>query len=172
MMLGVYPPGKNNYKITEEQKYNAVPPIEGFDFKPWIDEMGLEALPHQTTIFPIQMNGWSYDFMLALDDTNCPARGAARKAVQPQVDNAVKAIVTAQLPEMEANINKYGFSVYCSYINWAYTESIDLNTNMPIDQQWNTCQAAMKNVSQIYAQVETDSVKQVSSNDVRSRIAN
>jgi hypothetical protein len=29
----------------EEQKYNAVPPIEGFDFKPWIDEMGLEALP-------------------------------------------------------------------------------------------------------------------------------
>ena len=42
MMLGIYPPGKNNYKITEDQKYHAVPPIEGFDFKPWIDEMGLE----------------------------------------------------------------------------------------------------------------------------------
>jgi len=27
--------------------------VEGFDFKPWIDEMGLEALPFQTTIFPI-----------------------------------------------------------------------------------------------------------------------
>ena len=53
MLLGLYPPGKNNYKITEEQKYNAVPPVEGFDFKPWIDEMGLEALPYQTTVFPI-----------------------------------------------------------------------------------------------------------------------
>jgi hypothetical protein len=53
MLLGLYPPGKNNYKLEESQKYNAVPPIEGFDFKPWIEEMGLEALPHQTTIFPI-----------------------------------------------------------------------------------------------------------------------
>ena len=78
MMLGIYPPGKNNYKITEDQKYHAVPPIEGFDFKPWIDEMGLEALPHQTTIFPIQMNGRSYDFMLATDDVNCPTRKTQR----------------------------------------------------------------------------------------------
>lgn len=45
MLLGIYPPGKNNYKITEDQKYNAKPPIEGFNFDPWIDEMGLEALP-------------------------------------------------------------------------------------------------------------------------------
>lgn len=77
-MLGLYPPGKNNYVIEESQKYNAVPPIENFDFKPWIDEMekeyGNAALPHQTTIFPIQMNGWSYDYMLALDDDNCKAR--------------------------------------------------------------------------------------------------
>ena len=45
MLLGLYPPGQNNYTLKEEQKDNAVPPIEGFDFKPWIDEMGLEALP-------------------------------------------------------------------------------------------------------------------------------
>ena len=78
MMLGLYPPGQNNYQITEEQKYNAIPPIDNFDFKPWIDEMGLEALPHNTTIFPIQMNGWSYDYMLALDNENCASRGADR----------------------------------------------------------------------------------------------
>ena len=72
MLLGVYPPGQNNYVIREDQKYNAVPPIEGFDFKPWIDEMGLETLPYQTTIFPIQMNGWSYDYFLAIDNINCP----------------------------------------------------------------------------------------------------
>ena len=86
MLLGVYPPGKNIYKIKESQKYNAVPPIEGFDFKPWIDEMGLEALPYQTTIFPIQMNGWSYDYMLALDDDNCKARKTARATIQPRID--------------------------------------------------------------------------------------
>jgi len=36
--------------------------------------MGLEALPYQTTVFPIQMNGWSYDYMLALDNSNCKLR--------------------------------------------------------------------------------------------------
>jgi hypothetical protein len=82
MLLGLYPPGMNNYKITEEQKYNAVPPVEGFDFKPWIDEMGLEALPYQTTVFPIQMNGWSYDYMLALDDLNCPTRAAQKSTIK------------------------------------------------------------------------------------------
>jgi len=59
-----------------------VPPVDGFDFKPWIDEMGLEALPFQTTIFPIQMNGWSYDYMLALDDENCPKRKQARDGIK------------------------------------------------------------------------------------------
>ncbi len=73
---------QNNYKIEESQKYNAVPPVEGFDFKPWIDEMGLEALPYQTTIFPIQMNGWSYDYLLATDNQNCPKRGAVRDEIK------------------------------------------------------------------------------------------
>ena len=88
-MLGIYPPKKNNYVIEENQKYNAVPQIDGFDFKPWIDEMGLEALPHQTTIFPIQMNGWSYDFMLALDDVNCPSRALKRATIQPTIDTNI-----------------------------------------------------------------------------------
>ena len=45
MLLGMYPPKKNNYEIKPEQKMNAVPPVEGFDFGPWIAEMGNEALP-------------------------------------------------------------------------------------------------------------------------------
>lgn len=85
MLLGLYPPGMNNYQIREDQKFNAVPPIEGFDFTPWINEMGTEALPFNTTIFPIQMNGWSYDYMLALDDQNCETVGTQRKPVQKQV---------------------------------------------------------------------------------------
>jgi len=47
--------------------------------------MGTEALPFNTTIFPIQMNGWSYDYMLALDDQNCETVGTQRKPVQKQV---------------------------------------------------------------------------------------
>lgn len=69
-----------------------MPPVDGFDFKPWIDEMGLEALPYQTTVFPIQMNGWSYDYMLALDDSNCQARGTERQTIATKLDNSVKAI--------------------------------------------------------------------------------
>ena len=57
MLLGMYPPGKNNYVLEDNQVANAVPPIENFDFGPWIEEMkrdyGNAALPHQTTIFPI-----------------------------------------------------------------------------------------------------------------------
>jgi hypothetical protein len=40
--------------------------------------MGLEALPYQTTVFPIQMNGWGYDYLLATDNDNCKKRGDAR----------------------------------------------------------------------------------------------
>lgn len=93
MLLGVYPPGKNNYKLEEKQKYNAVPPVDGFDFTPWIEEMGLEALPFQTTIFPIQMNGWAYDYMLALDDDNCPKRGQVRDTNKTQLATAIDAAV-------------------------------------------------------------------------------
>ena len=124
-MLGMYPPGKNNYKITEEQKYHAVPPIEGFDFKPWIDEMGLEALPHQTTIFPIQMNGKQYDFMLGLDDNNCPLRKTKRDAMKTQVD-AEKAKAGTTYPAMAQYLTDKGFDQLCSYVNWAVTESIEL----------------------------------------------
>jgi len=49
--------------------------------------MGLEALPHQTTIFPIQMNGWSYDYLLSLDNINCPYRGQAYNAIATDLDN-------------------------------------------------------------------------------------
>jgi hypothetical protein len=46
MLLGIYPPGQNNYTITDDQKERAVPPIQGFNFTPWINEMGNEALPY------------------------------------------------------------------------------------------------------------------------------
>jgi hypothetical protein len=40
-----------------------------------IDSLGQEALPHQTTTFPIQMNEWQSDHLLAIDEHNCPKLG-------------------------------------------------------------------------------------------------
>lgn len=93
MLLGMYPPKKNNYVIKESQKASAVPPVEGFDFGPWIAEMGTEALPFQTTVFPIQMNGHSYDFMLALDSSNCEKIKNQRLTAKEDIDKNVQKIV-------------------------------------------------------------------------------
>jgi hypothetical protein len=171
MLLGLYPPGKNNYKITEEQKYNAVPPVEGFDFKPWIDEMGLEALPYQTTVFPIQMNGWSYDYMLALDDDNCPTRAAQRKTVHDQVETNVKAIATAEMPEIQQYFDKYGWSEFCNTVNWAYTESIELTIPQDIEKMQSTCNSARKNETLTYYTLDKgDSLKGVTTNELRKNL--
>lgn len=176
MMLGIYPPKKNNYVLEESQKYNAVPPIEGFDFKPWIDEMGLEALPFQTTIFPIQMNGWSYDYLLALDDVNCPPRGAFRSTVEAQKTQAIKDTIAQKLPQMQAYVETLGFEDVCGYVNWAWTESVDLKDDVesktPLDSMHDACLAAQAKVLDIYANLETSKLDSVSSNDVRKRIMN
>lgn len=176
MMLGIYPPTKNNYVLEESQKYNAVPPIEGFDFKPWIDEMGLEALPHQTTIFPIQMNGWSYDYMLALDDTNCPYRGQMVNGIQKQMDDSAKEIIAANLQAMQQYVDKYGVNGFCSYVNWAYTESVDLKADIeketPLDSMFSTCQKVQKNITEQIGNLENQSLGQVSSVEVRNHTRN
>jgi len=176
MLLGVYPPKKNNYVLEENQKYNAVPPIEGFDFKPWIDEMGLEALPYQTTIFPIQMNGKSYDYMLNLDDSNCKERSTQRAAVEAERLQAVKDVIAQRLPDMQSYVDKSGFENVCGYVNWAWTESIaltdEIEAKTPLEQMYSTCQAAEAKVLDIFSNLESSKLSQVSSNDVRKRIAN
>lgn len=46
--------GKMNNKIEDSNKYDAVTPVEGLDFKQLINVMRLKALPIQSIIFPIQ----------------------------------------------------------------------------------------------------------------------
>jgi hypothetical protein len=48
-----------------------VPPIEGFDFTPWIEEMGADALPFGLNVFPIEQLGIEVDRMLAINEDNC-----------------------------------------------------------------------------------------------------
>jgi hypothetical protein len=119
-----------------------VPPVDGFDFKPWIDEMGLEALPYQTTVFPIQMNGWSYDYMLALDDSNCQARGTQRQSIATKLDNSVKAIAADQLPDIQTHFDKHGWRDFCDYVTWAYIESVELTLDPTLDEEkrFSVCQ--------------------------------
>ena len=46
------------------------------------------------------MNGWSYDYMLALDDDNCPKRKTARDAAKSKIDSLVQEEVQKhQLPD-------------------------------------------------------------------------
>ena len=162
MMLGIYPPKKNNYVLEESQKYNAVPPIEGFDFKPWIDEMGLEALPFQTTIFPIQMNGWSYDYMLGLDDINCPPRGISRQTIAQKNKDVVTDIIKKSLPAMQDYVDQFGFEKVCGYVNWAYTESIELKdaieSKTPLQELYTTCNNAQRQTTFNYRDLENASL--------------
>mmetsp|Transcript_39710 Transcript_39710/g.60855 ORF Transcript_39710/g.60855 Transcript_39710/m.60855 type:complete len:180 (+) Transcript_39710:364-903(+) len=174
MLLGLYPPGKNNYVLEESQKYNAIPPVEGFDFTPWIEEMGLEALPHQTTVFPIQMNGWSYDYMLALDDDNCPKRGKARSALTAQLKNESYAIADKTYPGAKTYFDKYGWSDFCNYMSWAYLESVELKPELAnqTDKLYSTCQACLANEVEKYSQLELSSLKGLSSNEIRKHLNN
>lgn len=73
------------------------------------------------------MNGWSYDYMLALDDDNCGKRKTSRAAKKDQIDALIQEEVAKhQLPD---NINahfKSDWDGFCDYVTWAYTESVEL----------------------------------------------
>ena len=124
--------------------------------------MGLEALPYQTTVFPIQMNGWSYDYMLAVDDVNCEERAKQRATVQTQVDDKVKEVVSAKLPEFQELIDTYGWETLCENIQWAYTESIDLNEDIEklgdITKMFTTCKQIKREQQIIYATLESSNL--------------
>jgi len=148
-----------------------VPPVDGFDFRPWVDEKGLEALPFQTTIFPIQMNGWSYDYMLALDDDNCPKRKQAREAAKSNIDELVQAEV--QKTSLADNIKaffKHDWDGFCDYVTWAYTESVELQDSMQ-DRAFATCQACRKIQAQQYYKLESD-LKGLSTQQLRTHLKN
>ena len=150
-----------------------MPPVEGFDFTPWINEMGLEALPYQTTVFPIQMNGWSYDYMLAMDDTNCPARGNQRATLKDALDKSAKDIAAAQYPAMQTYFDKYGWREFCDYVTWAYIESVELKLDPPLeeDKRFSTCQAIQLNQTKQYFALEDNAtLKHVSTKELRQNL--
>ena len=95
------------------------------------------------------MNGWSYDYMLAMDDTNCPARGTQRQSLAADLDKSAKDIAASQYAEMQQYFDKYGWKDFCDYVTWAYIESVELKLDAAQDEEkrLSTCQAIQKNVA-------------------------
>ena len=142
-----------------------MPPIEGFDFKPWIAEMGNEALPYQTTIFPIQMNGWSYDYTLALDDDNCAKRKAVRESHRAELDKQVQdAVAASQLDDSIKSqyLSNDKWESFCDYTRWAYIESVELDNNLQ-DKTNDICNTLFAKRAQHHANLEQSQLKNVSS---------
>lgn len=86
------------------------------------------------------MNGWSYDYMLALDDDNCKKRSDARKD-KTITDSIATAITDAK--KLDANIGTYfdkdGAMTFCEYISWAYLESIELSSDIDVEKFYTVC---------------------------------
>ena len=106
------------------------------------------------------MNGWSYDYMLATDDQNCQSRGQAKAQAKATTDAYVKEIVKKNLAEMQPAINNFGIDDVCGYVNWAFTESIDLKADVesktPLEKMYTTCQAIQKNLTMSFNKMEND----------------
>jgi hypothetical protein len=76
------------------------------------------------------MNGWSYDYMLAIDEGNCPTLKTNRAAIADQIlKQDQDAITNSSMSEdsktaMRGLLGTSSFTEFCDYISWAYTESI------------------------------------------------
>jgi len=120
------------------------------------------------------MNGWSYDYMLALDNDNCPLRGNARAAQETHY----KTIADSLAGDLAKVFDSHGgFEPVCSYVNWAYTESIEMNAqfeidaNMTLDAAYGKCQAVYRDIEKEYGGLDA-SLKFISTNDIRNNLKN
>jgi len=74
------------------------------------------------------MNGWSYDYMLALDDVNCPKRSKVRGTKKSDIDKDVMTYAKFNLPALETYLTSKSLSwdAFCDNFEWIYTESLDV----------------------------------------------
>jgi hypothetical protein len=74
------------------------------------------------------MNGWSYDYLLALDDVNCKQRGEAAQSVAADIQNYATTQIANKGTGYTDFFKNHGsnWEKTCSYVSWAYIESVDL----------------------------------------------
>ena len=135
--------------------------------------MGLEALPYQTTVFPIQMNGWAYDYMLAIDNDNCPTRGAQEDTITDKIVADADEIAQRDMPDFKKYLDGYGWSDLCNYVSWAYTESVELTIPLDIKEMFDVCNTIRKNETQQFFDLDQSNVlESVTTFELRKNLKN
>lgn len=132
--------------------------------------MGHEALPYQTTVFPIQMNGIEYDYLLGMNATKCATLGRAYTAMQPELDEKVRALVAeATVPQSvkDQYLTTSKWHDFCQYVFWADREAVELKEGIP--EAFDTCRELTAARASLYAKVDTEQ-SGVSTNDVRQNL--
>lgn len=119
------------------------------------------------------MNGWSYDYMLALDSDNCEKAKTARNGVKDTINAQVTQLYNTKDAWMKTLFEKYpnNWKKLCAYANWAYVESIELKKPdvQDSEQLYETCQQAFKIETTEYNKLEDGTtLKGVSTNDLRN----
>ena len=82
----------SNYILDPKFMNNAIPPIEDFNFSKWSNELGRNSSFFGSTVFPVKMIEKDNDFLLSVDDINCPSRADARAMYIEDINNIVTRI--------------------------------------------------------------------------------
>jgi hypothetical protein len=112
-----------------------VPPIEGFDFSPWIEEMGADALPFGLNVFPIEQLGIEVDRMLSINEDNCERFREEFTVPFAQIEAQNTLLFTRAYPDLAEEVVSAGgtLSNFCEYLDWAYYTGVSLKGEWDYD---------------------------------------
>ena len=148
MVHGMFRPGYNLQEIDSKFLYNAIPPIEDFNFSKWTNDLGIFASYGGATVFPVQMVEKDKDFELSLDDINCASRAKTRGLYKKDIDKITERI-RKRRPAIEEYIMQEAngdWEDFCDNIMWIFRENHLLRPDIAhIDlDEFNTVCLAMK----------------------------
>jgi hypothetical protein len=150
--MGLYPANNQN-DLTEWQQGNAVPPIEGADFSQWQAELGEKALPFGLNTFPINQYGRAADYILSLDEHNCPY-------FNENWQQQVASINTTWVDFVNANgdattqqiIQGSTIQEVCDFTQWAWVSYVDLNSQDSFEWlRTNVCEGFFQQMNEAQA---------------------
>jgi len=145
----MFPPGHNLQEIEYRFKDNAIPPIEDFNFSKWSDELGIYSTYGGATVFPVKMIEKDNDFLLSLDDINCPNRADARALYVEDINKVVRRLKERR-PNIEFYIDAYAggnWETFCDNVLWVYREGLPLDPEfeyVDIEEFATVCSASKR----------------------------
>ena len=149
-LVGLYPPESNAYWVNSNQKYNAVPPIEGYDFTKFIDELETEgALQGSYSPFAINMIGSDDDIMLTRNDKSCPNYHRLSNKLRncPEFQKRCAKYTDTLYPKLSKctgqNITEFHHAAnVCQYALAAHSQGIELRLNFTEHEE---CEELLQN---------------------------